>query len=310
MAVREDGSAYPSIHEKDCVSCGLCAQVCPALRPMAHAARPRAVLGAKHRDPAIHQSSQSGGVFYELARRVLRQGGAVYGAAFRADWTVRHIEVTAPEELHRLQGSKYVQSDLETVFAQAKNRLREGRQVLFSGTPCQCAGLRAFLREPYEQLTVVDVLCFGTPPQKLWKQFLARQETLHGGRLTAACFREPCGDGTVQRLTIGGAVYRTAAYTELFYSGVYHRPSCRGCPFHAMRRVGDLSLGDYVGVERCRPDFADGNGVSLVLINTARGERLWRQAAECFDWVTAGEGSYLQPALGGEQGNMESVKIL
>lgn len=178
ISLREDaeGFLYPEVDTSHCVNCGLCEQVCPELHADAER-RPLQTFAAINPDAGVRLASSSGGVFTVLAEQVIDAGGVVFGAAFDAHWEVRHRYAETREELAAFRGSKYVQSVIGDTFLQAERFLKSGRQVLFSGTPCQIAGLRRFLRRDYDHLLCVDFVCHGVPSPGVFRAYLAEEMT-------------------------------------------------------------------------------------------------------------------------------------
>lgn len=171
MREDEEGFFYPFINETLCLDCGLCEKVCPVLQ-QDEARRPLKVYAAKNPDDRVRMLSSFGGVFTMLAEQILDEGGVVFGARFDENWDVVHSYVDNKKDLEVFRGSKYVQSYIGDCFQKAECFLKEGRKVLFSGTPCQIAGLRLFLRERYDNLLTVDLVCHGVPSPKVWRTYL------------------------------------------------------------------------------------------------------------------------------------------
>lgn len=171
--MREDteGFLYPEVDEDICIDCGLCEKVCPELN-QGEPKTPPIVYAAMARDEILRRSSSSGGIFSLLAESVIDEGGVVFGSAFNERWEAEHIFVEDKESLARLRGSKYMQSVVGNTFSQAKDFLEKGRHVLYSGTPCQIAGLKKYLGKDYENLLTVDVICHGVPSPKVWRLYL------------------------------------------------------------------------------------------------------------------------------------------
>ena len=173
MQADENGFLYPKIDEAACVHCGLCEQSCPVTSPLPVTMQLPTAYAAYTRDEAVRLQSSSGGVFTELAKAVLDKGGIVYGAAYDETFRVVHRAVYHADELPPLRGAKYAQSDLGTCFFDIKTELQNGKWVLFSGTPCQVAGLKAFLQQEYETLLTVDFVCHSVPSPMAWDAYLA-----------------------------------------------------------------------------------------------------------------------------------------
>ena len=190
MKPDEEGFLYPEVNADACVNCGLCEKVCPILSAAERETQyPQAVYAAFAKDEQVRKNSSSGGIFTLLAEWVLAQGGTVYGAGFADDFSVHHIRIETPEQLYLLRGSKYLQSRMESAYRDAKTDLEAGRAVLFSGTGCQIASLKRFLRKDYDNLYAVDVLCHGVPSAKVWSFYLQEKEKMLKDKITAANFR-------------------------------------------------------------------------------------------------------------------------
>ena len=171
MQENEEGFLYPVVDSDLCVSCNKCNHVCPVQKNEKKAVVSKA-YAAWNKDDAILRGSSSGGVFSILAQYVLRKGGVVCGAAFDEGNVVKHILVENAADLEKLRGSKYVQSEIGHIFVQIKDLLKSGRQVLFSGTPCQVAGLNSYLEKDFDNLLTVDVACHGVPSPKVWQKYI------------------------------------------------------------------------------------------------------------------------------------------
>jgi len=240
------------------------------------------VLAAWHLDEEVRRLSSSGGVFTALAERILANGGVVVGAAFDSALAVHHVVVQNAAELHRLRGSKYVQSEIKPgLYAEMRALLREGRAVLFCGTPCQVAGVRSYLGNTFDNLYCCDLVCHGTPSPLLWERYLRHQEAAGGG-IAAASFRDKergwKNFGMRHYLRNGTERLRGMfedPYLIAFLRNYALRPVCYDCRYASTKRTGDVSLADFWGVAAAYPQYdADDKGTSLVLVNTAKGEGL------------------------------------
>lgn len=271
-----EGFLYPRIIESKCINCGRCKRVCPALRNNV-SIEPKMVIAAKAKDDILRLNSSSGGIFSLLATKVIDAGGVVFGAAIDEFGVVRHIRVENVNELKRLQGSKYVQSDVGDSFCKAKDDLVFGRQVLFSGTPCQIAGFRHFLGEAYRNLLCVDIVCHAVPSPRVWQRYLEclEAETQYFQDIS---FRDKSigwRKYSMRFITKLGKKYCAAHYEDPFLKGfsleLYSRPSCYKCPVRGMKSGADITLGDFWHVWDEAPLVYDDRGVSLVLLNTSKG---------------------------------------
>ncbi len=289
------GFSYPVTNRETCVRCNKCVTVCQYHQkpPMTKAA---GTFVAKTRDSGIIDNSSSGGLFTELAKEILDRNGIVYGAAFDQGLRVTHIRAGSRQELAALQKSKYVQSDTEGVFTQVKNDLNAGRPVLFSGTPCQTAGLRLYLGKAYSGLFCVDIACHGTPGPKDFEQCKKYIEHKYGGQLLSFDFRtKKRGWAHMCSFVVRDSSGRTGThivkpydlpYYYFFLHGRNFRESCYSCPYASLSRTGDITLADCWNVESLQLSFDTARGVSLALVNTEQGMSLWNDVAKRLD--TAG----------------------
>lgn len=296
ISMRQDaeGFLYPHTDASKCIECGLCAKACPSLNQGA-ARSPLSVYAAKAKDDELRLASSSGGVFSLLAKDILSNGGLVFGAAFdHIDWHVYHMAVEDEESLQELRGSKYVQSDMGDCFRKVKDALLSDRPVLFSGTPCQIAGLRAFLGHDYEKLLLVDVVCHAVPSPLAWKKYLEKRVSaaynLREGGLRAirriVSRRKDCGWKRYS-MSLGfanameyRAIFSDDPFMRGFLAELYNRPSCHNCPSKNLRGGSDITIADYWGVSSKLPEMDDDKGTSLVLVNTEKGARAFSALAE------------------------------
>lgn len=282
ISFREDaeGFAYPSVDEGKCIDCSLCVKVCPVLSPDVERL-PLKVYAAKNRDLQERIQSSSGGMFLPLAREVLRQGGQVFGVEFSEDFrSARHACTSDADGVKRFSGSKYIQSDTGRTYSMTKMFLENGVPVLYSGTPCQIAGLRKFLRKDYENLYTVDLVCHGVPSPGIWRRYM--DETAPEGTASVN-FRDKVTGwkrfSLVMKDCSGKVLFSQREDENVFMDGflknLYLRPSCYRCPARKGRSGSDLTIADYWHLKKTLPDFDDNTGVGLVLVNTAKGARLF-----------------------------------
>ena len=264
--------------------------MCPVLKPVEQQKLFKS-YSIKNREVDELKKSSSGGIFVALAQSVLAENGIVYGAAFCADFEVRHVAISNEKELHRLQGSKYVQSKLGDVFEEIKQYLRQGKTVLFSGSPCQTAGLKSYLGEEKTNgiLYSVDFICHGILSENLFQEYIKYFENKRKSKSISFCFWDKT-DGWVDsgpRIEYeNGKSDHWPLYEDLYMQGYFQglcmRESCYTCAFKNYRSGSDLTMGDFWGAEQLMPDFYDKNGVSLLCIQTRRGEELFNKAKEKF----------------------------
>lgn len=286
-----EGFVYPQIDPAKCIDCGLCQKVC-AYQHIDEANSPLSVYAASSNDKDQILRSASGGIFAALASYILEQGGTVYGAAMKRsddEFKILHIGITSIDELPRLQGSKYVQSEIGNTFIEIREQLKAGKNVLFSGTPCQCAGLKGFLMgKDYPNLYIVDVICHGVPSQKMFNDYIDYQfpdlsdisnfsfrDKSKGWELAGRIDYE---NGKKHKFVPAG----TSSYYSLFLSGQIYRENCYSCKYACNHRPGDLTIGDYWGIQREHPEllksgtFKLQEGISCIIANTRQGENLLR----------------------------------
>lgn len=272
------GFCHPIVDKTACVSCGLCEKACPVLAGVQYEHTPTA-YAARSLDTPMRLESSSGGVFTELARQILAQRGAVFGAAYDVDFRVIHICAEDETQLARLRGAKYAQSDLAGIFRDVKARLNRGQQVLFSGTPCQVAGLLGFLGRSYENLITVDFVCHSVPSPLVWSQYVKSLGNVAFINLRAKstgwsrynyCHRIEDSAGEVRTIP-----NRESLYMKLFVGDYINRSSCAQCTFKGYARGSDLTIGDFWGIWDIAPEMDDNQGTSVVLVQSERGRILW-----------------------------------
>lgn len=277
MTRDEEGFCYPHVTSERCIGCGRCDSVCPMGASSGVSGDPSCfAVRASDSGP-----SSSGGVFPLLASAILQRGGTVFGAVMDEDLNVCHAETSCQEDISSMCGSKYVQSELYASFEDVRERLDEGRPVLFSGTPCQVAGLRNFLGTDHEMLFTVDFACHGVPSPMLWKRYVHAVSARAGKRLSSVCFRDKYRSWRNYEVRYGyedGTFVRTPymkdPYMALFIQNMSLRPSCYGCAFRSGGNVSDITLSDLWNVAVACPQLDDDKGVSGVLANTPKGRAL------------------------------------
>ena len=300
----DNGFLYPSIDTNICIDCGKCLKVCPAYNKM----EPRTPLhcyAAYNKDEDLRLKSSSGGVFIEIAKYVLLNDGVVFGAVFDNDWNVHHVSATSMEEVYPMMGSKYVQSRIENSFKEAKEALLGGKTVLFSGSPCQIAGLHKFLVKEYDNLLTMDFVCHGVPSPGMWKEYLKNtfslntavkavdgKNTVLNSSLNATppigeikfrdktdgwekfrfVVRSKSASKADQNSVLLSAIYSDNHYMRGFLDDLYLRESCYHCPARSFSSLSDITIGDFWGVHKLEmDDMNDDKGLSVVTINTQKG---------------------------------------
>ena len=275
----DEGFLIPCRIDSLCINCGLCEKICPVSDNYTfNTTKPPIVYAAYDREHRV--GSSSGGIFVTLAKYVIeKRHGWVYGAAFDKQFQLKHIGVCEVEELEKLRGSKYIQSNIGSTYTEIKRRLTQNEYVMFVGTPCQVAGLRSYLRKEYNNLLLVDLVCHGVPPQALFDEHVKYLECKHHARLVSYLFRDPDGWGVCEICDFANPqkhkvlpTYSLSPYLNAFMQAYTYRDSCYECKFAQIPRQGDITLADFWGVSNFFPEIKAKEGVSLVLANTPYGD--------------------------------------
>lgn len=284
MVPDAEGSLHPIIDSSKCVNCGLCAKACPVLVRQSPR-KPLAVFAAKTKNESLLLESTSGGAFTELARVILSNNGVVCGAGWDAEFNVVHKIVESEDELAELRGSKYVQSRLDEVYHQIKNFLSQGRQVLFTGMPCQCAAMRLkFGDDP--NFLICGLICYSNVSPYLWRKYIDDLILMFDSKIQSVKFREKRSGWKDSRFTIlfengykiSESLYHNL-YWKVFYSGLATSKACFSCKFRKGAHGADLIIGDFWGIEKVHPHIECKNGINAVLAYTPRGEALLKYSA-------------------------------
>lgn len=308
----EEGFLYPKVDEGKCIDCGLCEKVCPVINQL-ESSKPIEVFAAKNSNEDVRMQSSSGGIFTILAERTIANDGVVFGAKFDDDWNVVHDYADTIEGTTAFRGSKYVQSKIGDNYKKAEEFLKEGREVLFTGTPCQIAGLHRFFRKNYEKLITVDVVCHGVPSPLVWQDYLksiiCSQGVVEKRTVSSSLNEKPVITGVFFRdkatgwKKYGFKIYATSVikedkntdlksvnandfvllhetldkntFMQGFLKDLYLRPSCYACPAKAGKSESDITIADFWGIANYYPDLDDDKGCGLILINTEKGRLLY-----------------------------------
>lgn len=246
------------------------------------------VYAVKHKDEATRVASRSGGIFTALSDLAFAKNGVVYGCVLDENFNAIHIRADNYEDRNRMRGSKYIQSKLGETYKSVRSDLVDGCFVLFSGTSCQVAGLREYLGKEYTNLVCVDIVCHGVPSPKVWKEYLCWQEKKNKSKVIKVDFRNKRDYGWrahKENLVFeNGKIVNSTVFTTLFYSHSILRPCCYECPYKKVTHPGDITIADYWGIEKAAPEFDDNKGVSLVLINNEKGDKIFNTVKESIKW--------------------------
>lgn len=282
MKENDEGFLYPIIDKEKCIDCGLCSQVCPQLKELRKADTnyPKAYAMYNKNDEEILKSS-SGGIFSVIANYVLSENGVVFGAAYDKEQNVKHIRVVNKTDLDLLRSSKYVQSNINDTFIKAEEDLKKGKLVLFTGTPCQIAGLNSYLIKTYDNLLTCDFVCHGVPSQKLFNVYLKYLSNKFKSQVKSYNFRSKSKYGWglfAEVITNDNKIHYIKADFDPYYSNFLncntYRESCYRCHYSTYNRISNLTLADYWGVSSIHPKFYSEKGISLILVNDKKGENV------------------------------------
>lgn len=299
------GFLYPKVDPDKCTECGLCEKVCAFnsnYDRSLNLPEPE-IYAARHKNMHEIETSRSGAAFIAISDYVLEQGGVVYGVGYTDHFRVVHKRATNKEERNEFKGSKYVQSDLRDIFPQVKADLKQGLTVLFSGTPCQTAGLASYIgKRLREKLILVDIVCHGVPAPYIWRDYLAYLEKKYKQPIVEVNFRDKSRvgwNGHIESFVFqDGSKKEFNTYTYLFYRHIMLRPSCSKCHYTNFNRPSDFTLADYWGWEKLSPDFnKDNKGCSLLLVNTKKGLEIFEKRKEKLNYLATTQELCIQPNL-------------
>lgn len=297
MIPDEEGFVYPDIDQELCIDCGRCRKVCAFQNKYDSKNNLNIpdVYGIKHLNDKIRKNSSSGGAFTAISDYILEKKGSVCGVKFDEEMRVIHALAKSEYERNNQRGSKYVQSDLKRTFFSIKKLLLNNESVLFTGTPCQTAGLSSFLelsKCDTNNLLLCDIVCHGTPSPMLWKDYLKFLEKKKGKKVKNYYFRSKV-KGWHEHTEV--AVFddnqkdyksnEVKVFKSLFYSHNALRPACHNCKYSNITRPSDLTIADFRGIEKFNKDFDDNKGISLVLINTAKGRKVFEEINNQFESI-------------------------
>ena len=306
MREDEEGFLYPMVDSSLCIDCNLCKKICPELHSKERR-EPLNVYAAKHKNEQVRLASSSGGIFTLLAERIIDENGVVFGARFNSNWNVIHDYAETKKGLTAFRGSKYVQSYMGNCYQKVKFFLQQGRKVMFTGTPCQIAGLKNYLRKDYDNLLTVDVVCHGVPSPKVWRIYL-NEIARKGGKNSvlfhpisekqeiksinfrskstgwkkfsfALTLSETTADGEKNTVLLS-SIFTENPYMNAFLSNLSLRPSCYDCPAKSGKSGSDITIADFWGIEEVLPEFDDDKGISLILSYTEKGI-YWLKGLNC-----------------------------
>ena len=299
MLVDNEGFLYPEIDQDVCIDCGLCLETCAFQKgyDKSDNYKKPVVYALKHKSDQVRKQSSSGGAFTAISDYIMSNKGIIYGASLAEDMKVSHQRAETEEERDRFRGSKYVQSDINYTFSQVKDDLDQDKQVLFTGTPCQVAGLKRFLSkskvsiDKLKNLTLVDFICHGTSSPLIFKDYIKYVEKMNRSKVTNYLFRSKVKGWrhTEEAFFKNGKSDSKSKLSKLhkkiYYSNLTMRPSCHACRYTNKKRPSDMTIGDFWGLENYFPDFKDKLGVSVILINTDKGSDLYTNISDSVESI-------------------------
>lgn len=281
MQMDNEGFLYPQVDISKCVDCHLCEKVCPVINQY-DTRTPLKVYAAKNLDDEVRRLSSSGGIFTILAEQVIKSGGVVFGACWDDEWNIKHGYAECIDDLAKFRSSKYLQSIIGDTYLKAEQFLKAGRKVMFTGTPCQIAGLKHFLRKEYDNLLAVEVICHSVPSPGVWQQYLTEKlQTLgwNKSNIQHISFRDKKTGWKTYSFVIenrNGNIFTELSSKNAFMRGflvdLYTRPSCHACPAKQLRSGSDITLGDFWGIESLMPKIDNDKGVSAIIVNSDKGK--------------------------------------
>lgn len=307
MIVDQEGFSYPWVDAAICIECGLCEKVCPFVNPY-DKSEPLEVHAANNKNTKIRMESSSGGLFSIMAERVILEGGVVFGARYDENWQVILDYTETIEGIALFRGSKYVQSRVANAYIDSCRFLKDGRKVLFSGTPCQIAGLNHFLRKDFDNLITVDFVCHGVPSPKVWGKYL--DEVTHYDRsiIREIKFRDKSNGwkkyffdlsmDNAHHTRYVHSWHQQNPYMQAFLSNLILRPSCHHCRAKEGRSMSDLTIADFWGVDKTHPEMDDDKGTGLLIVNSLRGKLSFQWTEIDSERASLKEAKPFNPGLG------------
>ncbi len=277
-----EGFKAPKVNKDKCVDCGLCNKVCGFNNEQINEIYEKEIYACQNKDENILLNSTSGGMFYNIANRIIDSGGYVAGAIFNEDLKVEHIISNNLDDIRKMQGAKYVQSDISSIYKPIEDKLTEGRSVLFTGTPCQVNAIKNYFNVKNintDNLYLADIICHSVPSPKIFREYKQLLEKKYKSKIDFYSFRyKPMGwrgTNVFVRFKNGKEIKNTLllnTFVNLFFGHNIVRSSCFVCPYANMNRVSDITMGDFWGIEDVSPKMNTGKGTSMVLVNTAKGK--------------------------------------
>ena len=287
----EEGLLYPLVDEEKCVGCNLCNRTCPIMHPKTKEENTQGYV-IRNKNTDILFESTSGGAFTAFAEYVLQQHGVVYGAGYDRDMQVICKRATKSEQLYEMRGSKFVQSTLNNVFQDVREDLHKGLLVLYTGTPCQIAGLLSYLGEKKDNLLCIDFVCRGVPSPGLWKNYVVYMQKQYRARMVGARFKHKTYGYHTSTMKVdfeNGMTYfgsgRIDPYMKAFVREMSSRPSCADCSFKGVARQSDITMFDCYEYSRVTGKADDDQGWSSLLVHSDLGRNIFEEIKASLLWT-------------------------
>lgn len=297
MKPDKDGYYYPVVNRDKCIDCSLCKKSCIIQEPkrVEYKENYPKVVAAYNKDLDTRLGSSSGAIFPALAKYIIeKKHGYVAGVCYDEDMNVVSRIADNMEDVKKFYGSKYAKSQLDGSYRKIKELLKDGNYVLFSGLPCECSGLRSFLKKDYENLYICEIMCHAAPSTKVFKKYVSYLEKRFKSKVTNVTFRQKKKGWLPHQTSLVvefadreplRVVNRTNNYYRVFANDLIARESCTSCRFTYLNRAGDLTIGDFWGVQDIHPEIYDNKGTSFVLINNRQGMDIWNQVEDNFECI-------------------------
>jgi len=293
MEANSEGFYYPEVDEDKCINCKKCISSCPLYKDENNNENNFTTIAAFNKNENIRVKSSSGGIFEILARKIIDENGAVYGVCFDEEFKVIHNFTENKNDIYQFMGSKYVQSNQKNTFVDIKNRLENGQKVLYTGTPCQNAGLKSYLKKEYNNLFSVDLICHGVPSPKVFQKYIEFQEQKNKSKIKEFSFRDKRNGWSKFGISIvfeNGKKYYKNLYKDIymiaFLKDISLRSSCYNCNFKTLNRSSDITLADFWGISAEVPEYNDNRGVSLIMLNSEKGKVLLKEISNEINYKT------------------------
>ncbi len=285
MKENPEGFLYPEIDEEKCINCSLCEKVCPVIQDKnGNSDICAKAYACYNTNEEVRKKSSSGGIFTLIAEKIIDMGGVVFGAAFDDEFNVVHKYVDNRDDLDELRGSKYVQSTIGSAYVDTKRLLDAGRMVLFTGTPCQIDGLLNFLGKKYDNLYTQDLICHGVASPNVWRKYMEYMKKSENSKIKNVYFRNKkfgwknfCMQLEFENNVIYTRKHGEDLFVKSFLKNLILRQTCYACRSKTLNRNSDITLADFWGIEYVVPDMNDDKGTSLIMVNSSKGQRLFRR---------------------------------